>query len=128
MTVDTLSTRLIGLRGFYRAGYRSVLAYRADLLFGIAGLIIQATLTVVVWRVLYAGHDQVAGIGSSTAVAYAVLAACLQAVVMPWQFSSLPVRVIRGQIGVDMMRPRSLISQNLAQALGTPTPGGEGGR
>lgn len=119
MIVDTLSTRLIGLRGFYRAGYRSALAYRADLLLGIAGLIIQATLTVVVWRVLYAGHDQVAGIGKSTAVAYAVLAACVHAVVMPWRFSSLPQRIMRGQIGVDIVRPRSLISQNLAQALGT---------
>ena len=119
MAVDTLSTRLVGLRGFYRAGYRSVLAYRTDLLFGVAGLVIQATLTVVVWRVLYDGHDEVAGIGSSTAVGYAVLAACIQSVVMPWQFSSLPERVVRGQIGVDIMRPRSLISQNLTQALGT---------
>jgi len=119
MPVDTLSTRLIGLRGFYRAGYRSVLAYRSDLLFGIAGLVIQAALTVIVWRVLYDGQDEVAGVGSATAVAYAVLGACIQAVVMPWQFSSLPQRVIRGQIGVDMMRPRSLISQNLAQSLGT---------
>lgn len=119
MPTDALSTRVTGLRGFYRAGYRSVLAYRADLLFGIAGLIIQTTLTVVVWRVLYAGHDEVAGIGSSTAVAYAVLAACIQSIVMPWQFSSLPVRIMLGQIGVDMMRPRSLISQNLAQAVGT---------
>lgn len=119
MPVDTLSTRLTGLRGFYRAGYQSVLAYRADLMFGIVGLVIQATLTVVVWRVLFVGHDQVAGVGSATAVAYAVLAACLQAVVMPWQFSSLPLRVMRGQIGVDMIRPRSLISQNLAQAGGT---------
>jgi ABC-2 type transport system permease protein len=119
MPVDTLSTRLTGVRGFYRAGYRSVLAYRADLLFGVAGLVIQTTLTVVVWRVLYDGRDEVAGIGSSTAVAYAVLAACIQSIVMPWQFSSLPLRVMRGQIGVDMMRPRSLISQNLAQAIGT---------
>ncbi|TCO51325.1 ABC-2 type transport system permease protein [Kribbella antiqua] len=119
MPVDTLSTRLTGLRGLYRAGYRSVLVYRADLLFGIAGLVIQATLTVVVWRVLYDGHDEVAGVGASTAVAYAVLAACIQSILMPWQFSSLPLRVLRGQIGVDMMRPRSLISQNLAQAAGT---------
>ncbi|GAA0585968.1 hypothetical protein HPO96_10815 [Kribbella sandramycini] len=111
--------RLTGVRGLYRAGYRSVLAYRADLWFGIAGLVIQATLTVVVWRVLYAGHDEVAGIDRSTAVSYAVLAAAIQAVIMPWQFSSLPFRVLRGQIGVDMMRPRSLISQNLAQAVGT---------
>jgi ABC-2 type transport system permease protein len=119
MPVDTLSARLSGLRAFYRAGYRSVLAYRADLLFGIAGLVIQATLTVVVWRVLYDGRDEVAGIASSTAVAYAVLAAGIQSIVMPWQFSSLPLRIRRGQIGVDMMRPRSLISQNLAEAVGT---------
>ncbi|MFG1907349.1 ABC transporter permease [Kribbella sp. NPDC048928] len=116
---DTLGTRLTGLRGFYRAGYRSVLAYRADLLFGVIGFVIQTVLAVAVWRVLYDGHDEVAGVASSTAVAYAVLAGCIQSVVMPWQFSSLPQRVFRGQIGVDMMRPRSLISQNLAQAAGT---------
>lgn len=119
MSADTLSTRVLGLRGFYRAGYRSVLAYRADLLFGVLGMAIQVVLTVVVWRVLYDGHDQVAGVGSSTAVAYAVLAASVQAIVMPWQFSSLPMRVRRGQVGVDIMRPRSLISQNLTQAVGT---------
>ncbi|HWD81243.1 MAG TPA: ABC-2 family transporter protein [Kribbella sp.] len=118
MSVDTLGTRALGLRGLYRAGYRSVLAYRADLLFGVAGMVIQVVLTVVVWRVLYDGHDEVAGVGSTTAVAYAVLAAAVQAILMPWQFSSLPLRVMRGQIGVDMMRPRSLISQNLAQAVG----------
>lgn len=119
MPADTLATRVRGVRGFYRAGYRSVLVYRADLLFGVVGMVIQVVLTVVVWRVLYDGHDQVAGVGNSTAVAYAVLAAAFQTVVMPWQFSSLPLRVMRGQIGVDIMRPRSLISQNLAQALGT---------
>ncbi|MFD7161124.1 ABC transporter permease [Kribbella sp. NPDC059898] len=119
MTVDTLGSRMLGLRGLYRAGYQSVLTYRSDLMFGVIGMVIQATLTIVVWRVLYEGHDTVAGVGGSTAVAYAVLAACIQSVVMPWQFSSLPMRIMRGQIGVDMMRPRSLISQNLAQAAGT---------
>ncbi|MDX2972174.1 ABC transporter permease [Kribbella solani] len=119
MVVDSLLVRLIGLRGLFRAGYRSVLTYRADLLFGVLGLVIQVSLTVAVWRVLYADHDAVAGVGRSTAISYAVLAASIQAVIMPWQFSSLPQRIIRGQIGVDMMRPQSIISQNLVQAIGT---------
>jgi ABC-2 type transport system permease protein len=119
MPADPLSARLTGLRAFYRAGYKTVLVYRADVLVGIAALIVQTTLTVVVWRVLYVGRDEVAGIERSTAVAYAVLAGCIQFIVLPSQFSSLPLRIRRGQIGVDMLRPRSLIAQNLTEAAGT---------
>jgi ABC-2 type transport system permease protein len=114
-----LLERLGSLKGLYRGGYRAVLAYRSDLMFGIAGMIIQVVLTVTVWRVLYLDKNQVSGVDSSTAVSYAVLAACFQSIVMPWQFSSLPLRIMQGQIGVDMIRPRSLISQCLAQATGT---------
>ncbi|MFI7121882.1 ABC transporter permease [Amycolatopsis sp. NPDC049868] len=84
-----------------------------------SGLTVQIVLTTTVWRVLYAGKDQVAGVSGAVAASYAILAACLQPVVMPWQFSSLPLRIMRGQIGVDMIRPRSLVSQCLAQASGT---------
>lgn len=107
------------VRGFFRAGYRSAFAYRSNLLLGVIGMAVQVVLTVVVWRVVYSGHGAVAGISKTTAVAYAVLAASFQTIVMPWQFSSIPSRIRLGQIGVDMVRPVPLIAQSLAQATGT---------
>ena len=106
------------LAGMYRAGLRSVLAYRGDLFIGIVGMIISTALTITVWRVVYGGRAEVAGISESTAVAYAVLAAAVQTVIMPWQFSSLQQRVRLGQVGVDLTRPYGLISQTLAQQVG----------
>lgn len=66
------------------------------MLLGIAGLITQVTLIVVVWRAVYSGHAAVAGITRSTAVAYAVLAVCFQSIVTPWQFASIGQRIRRG--------------------------------
>lgn len=108
-----------GLRGMTRAGARSVLVFRFDTFVAAIGMIIQVVLTVIVWRTVYEGHGHVAGIDQSTAVAYAVLAACFQTIVMPWAFSSIPLRIRLGQIGVDLTRPQSLIAQALAQNAGT---------
>lgn len=116
---DRAPALLPGLRAMTRAGIRSVLAFRFDIFVAAIGMIIQVVLTVIVWRTVYAGHHQVAGIGKSTAVAYAVLAACFQTIVMPWSFSSIPMRIRLGQIGVDLTRPQGLISQTLAQNTGT---------
>lgn len=102
-----------------RVGRRSVLVYRFDLVVGLLTMIIQVVLTTVVWRVVYGGRGQVAGISQQTAVAYAVLAACFQTIVTPWQFSSIPMRIRLGQIGVDLTRPHGLIAQTLAQGVGT---------
>lgn len=110
-----------GLRAMLRVGRRSVLVYRFDLIAGFLTMIIQVVLTTVVWRVVYGGHGQVAGITQQTAVAYAVLAACFQTIVTPWQFSSIPMRIRLGQIGVDLTRPQGLIAQTLAQSVGTIT-------
>lgn len=123
MSADLATTRTgsrtRALQGMYRAGWRSVLIYRGDLFVGIVGMIIQVVLTITVWRVVYGDRDQVAGITENSAVAYAVIAASFQAIVMPWQFSSLPQRIMLGQIGVDLTRPLGLIGQSLAQSVGT---------
>lgn len=108
-----------GLVGMFRAGARSVLVYRFDTMVGFVGIVIQVSLTVAVWRIVYRGHDLVAGIDRSTAIAYAALAACLQYVVTPWQFSSIPMRIRLGQIGVDLSRPQGLIFLSLSQTVGT---------
>lgn len=112
---------LRGLRGMLRVGRRSVIVHRFDLIVGLFTMVIQVILTTVVWRVVYGTHGQVAGIAQQTAVAYAVLAACFQTIVTPWQFSSIPMRLRLGQIGVDLIRPHGLIAQTLAQSVGTIT-------
>jgi len=106
------------VRGFFRAGRRSAIAFRGDFFFGAAALAVQLAVAVTVWRTVYDGRPQVGGVSLSITVAYAALAACLQSVLMPWQFSSLPMRVRRGQIATDMTRPLSLIGQVSAQNTG----------
>jgi ABC-2 type transport system permease protein len=101
-----------------RAGTRSVLVYRGDLLTGAITLAIQVVLAIAVWRIVYGDRGPVDGVDARTAVAYAAIAACLQSVLMPWQFSSLPMRIRNGQIATDLTRPLGLIWQVLGQNLG----------
>jgi ABC-2 type transport system permease protein len=105
-------------RGMTRAGTRSVLIYRGDLVTGALTLVIQVVLAIAVWRIVYGGRGPVAGVDARTAVAYAAIAACLQSVLLPWQFSSLPMRIRTGQISTDLIRPLGLIGQVLGQNFG----------
>jgi ABC-2 type transport system permease protein len=105
-------------RGMTRAGTRSVLIYRGDLFTGAVTLVIQVVLAIAVWRIVYSGRGPVNGVGAETAVAYAAIAACLQSALMPWQFSSLPMRIRTGQIATDLTRPLGLMWQALGQNLG----------
>ncbi|MEU8226587.1 ABC-2 family transporter protein [Kribbella sp. NPDC048915] len=105
-------------RGMTRAGTRSVLIYRGDLLTGAVTLVIQVVLAIAVWRIVYSGRGPVDGIDAGTAVAYAAIAACLQSVLLPWQFSTLPMRIRNGQIAADLTRPLGLMWQVLGQNLG----------
>lgn len=108
-----------GLRRFFILGARSMLSFRLDVWISLLALVIQVALLMVVWRAVYGDRAVVAGIGRDQAVAYAVLAVCLQTMLMPWNFSGLPLRVRRGLIAVDLTRPQGLIGQNLAQSAGT---------
>lgn len=112
------TTALRGLAGMARSGARSGLIYRFDTVIGVLSMAVQVLLLVVVWRTVYSGHGEVSGIDERTAVGYAVLAACFTTIVTPWQFSSIPLRIRQGQIGVDLTRPIGLIGQSLAQTLG----------
>ncbi|AXE38736.1 ABC transporter permease [Acidipropionibacterium virtanenii] len=105
--------------GSARMAVRTSWAYRIDLASGIAGLLIQVWLLKVVWTTVYGNSTTVRGIDRTQAVSYAVLAACIQTALMPWQFSGLNARVRTGQIGIDMTRPLGLIGQVLAQNAGT---------
>ncbi|HEY9333277.1 MAG TPA: ABC-2 family transporter protein [Kribbella sp.] len=114
----TTATQLRAFRGMTRAGTRSVLIYRGDLITGAVTLVIQVVLAIAVWRIVYSGRGPVGGIDAGTAVAYAAIAACLQSVLLPWQFSSLPMRIRNGQIATDLTRPLGLMWQVFGQNLG----------
>lgn len=101
------------LRGQVRGAMRSVWAYRFDVITATIGLVLQVWLLSVVWRAVYAGAAEVCGITAAQAVSYAVLAACVQQALMPWQFSSLLTRVRSGQVGIDLTRPRGQRGQEL---------------
>ncbi|MET9270139.1 ABC-2 family transporter protein [Kribbella sp. NPDC003557] len=112
------ATQLRAFRGMTRAGTRSVLIYRGDLVTGAVTLVIQVVLAIAVWRIVYSGRGPVDGVDARTAVAYAAIAACLQSVLLPWQFSSLPMRIRNGQIATDLTRPLGLMWQVFGQNLG----------
>lgn len=112
------ATTLRALAGMARSGARSGLVYRFDTAIGVISMAVQVVLIVVVWRTVYSGHGEVSGIDERTAVGYAVLAICFNTIITPWQFSSIPLRIRLGQIGVDLTRPIGLIGQSLAQTIG----------
>lgn len=126
MTSQVLANRsplqpraLPGLVACVRNALRSVWTYRIDMVMGLASLLVQVYLLMVVWRAVYGSSATVQGITQRQAISYAALASCLQAALMPWQFSSLLQRVRTGQVGIDLMRPLGLIPQVLAQNVGT---------
>ena len=96
-----------------------MLVYRGDLLLGIASMLVQVTLVMIVWDRVYGDADQVSGVSRDQIISYAILAACFQTIVMPWNFSSIPQRIRQGQIGVDLIRPHGLIATTLARNAGT---------
>ncbi|MGW7683378.1 ABC transporter permease [Kribbella sp. NPDC054772] len=114
----TAAEQVRAFRGMTRAGTRSVLAYRGDLVTGAITLVIQVVLAIAVWRTVYSGRAPVNGVDARTAVAYAAIAACLQSVLLPWQFSTLPMRIRTGQIATDLTRPLGLMWQVFGQNLG----------
>jgi len=107
------------LAAYARSAIQSVWMYRADLFISFVNQIVQVALLMVVWRAVYGQAATVNGITKTQSVNYAVLAACLQTAMMPWNFSSLSDRVRGGQIGVDITRPLGLVAQCLAQNVGT---------
>ena len=109
----------MALRGPFRAAFRTGWVYRLNVATSVFGLLLQVWLLSVVWRSVYGDAGNVRGIGVAEAVSYAVLAACIQTALMPWQFSSLEQRVRSGQVGIDMTRPVGLLPQVMAHNLGT---------
>lgn len=114
-----LPPRTPAVRGYLRNAMRAVWMYRGDLAIAMVSQIIQVILLLVVWRAVFGDNASVKGITRSQAVNYAVLASCLQTMLMPWNFYSLTDRIRGGQIGIDMTRPLGLITQCLAQNVGT---------
>jgi ABC-2 type transport system permease protein len=116
---DRLRRRARAWTAMIRAGRRAVLIYRGDLIWAMAGLMVQLALTVTVWQVVYDGRGEVAGIPLRLQLCYAALATAVQAMILPWQFSSLPIRIRRGQVATDLTRPLGLLGQVLGHNLGT---------
>lgn len=104
-------------------GAKSVLAFRSEVFVGVLSLCLRVLLVFLVWKAVYGARDGVAGISHDTAIGYAVLGAIFNAVLQPWQFSGLRSRVRTGNVVFDIMRPVSLITQSLAEQLGSTLAG-----
>ncbi|MFC7622929.1 ABC transporter permease [Microlunatus sp. GCM10028923] len=101
-----------------RLGAANALFFRANVIASAVGAGLQTILLVTVWRVVYLGRDQVAGVTADRAVAYAVLALALTHLALPFRLSTLAERVRLGTIATDVIRPVGIVTQNLATTLG----------
>lgn len=115
----TSAAHVVALVAIGRQAVRSALAVRSEVLVSAVAILVRVVLVVLVWRAVYAGVDEVAGVDAATAVAYAVLGAVFTNALNPFWRSSLEVRVRKGQIAVDLLRPVGLVPQTLAQQVGT---------
>jgi ABC-2 type transport system permease protein len=105
----TSAEQVVALVAIGRQAVRSALAVRSEVLVSAVAVLVRVVLVVLVWRAVYAGVDEVAGVDGGTAVAYAVLGAVFTNVLNPFWRSSLEMRV----------RPVGLVPQTLAQQVGT---------
>ncbi|GAA0592287.1 hypothetical protein HPO96_05535 [Kribbella sandramycini] len=101
-----------------RLGSTNALFFRANLALSMVSVALQTVLLVTVWRAVYSGHGQVAGINEADAVSYAVIAMLLWHIALPWQLSSIPDRVREGTVATDLIRPIGVVGQSLLQAVG----------
>lgn len=117
-TWNLASRPFVAYVAYFKNAMRSVLVYRVDLAIAIVSQIVQVLVLAVVWTTVYGVDQSVQNIDRMEAVGYAVLASCVQTVLMPWNFSSLADRVRGGQVGIDMIRPLGLISQCIMRNIG----------
>ena len=101
-----------------RIGRLTPWAYRTSMLLQLVVLALQIALYSVIWRAIYSGHQMVAGTDVRTAVGYVVLGLTIAGVLNTSPFWSIESRVREGLIGVDLLRPIGLLTQNLAFQTG----------
>ncbi|MEY9847160.1 ABC-2 type transport system permease protein [Streptacidiphilus sp. BW17] len=107
-----------GYRGLARMQARTVLAYRADYLNQLIGLLTQIFVLRVVWSTVYGHHTEVAGAPLSLMLAYVTLANVQSWLFNPWQFSLIPDRVRDGLVATDLARPVGFLGQIIARQIG----------
>jgi viologen exporter family transport system permease protein len=111
--------RLRALVGIGRMSAQSMITYRFNLLFGIAGALVQIYLLRVVWHSVYHGRGAVNGVTLDVQVAYSSLAALQSWLLNPWLLSDIPQRVRDGSIAMDLLRPVRFLPQAFASQVGS---------
>jgi ABC-type uncharacterized transport system permease subunit len=95
-----------------------VLAYRADYLTGLIGLLLQVFVLRVVWTTVYGHRHAVGGVTLTVMLAYVTMASLQSWLFNPWAFSLIPDRVRDGLVSVDLTRPVSFLGQVVAGQVG----------
>jgi ABC-type uncharacterized transport system permease subunit len=117
------SARIAAYRELGRIQFWTLLAYRADFVFGVGVLLLQIFLFRVVWTSVYADRAEIEGSGGagsislSVQIAYATLAAIQFWLFNPWA-NQLARRVYDGKIAIDLSRPVGLIQQAVSGQVG----------
>ncbi|MDT0344392.1 ABC transporter permease [Streptomyces litchfieldiae] len=113
-----------------RLHLRAQLAYRADFVFRMLGLLVQVYLLALVWRAVYPGSGTVAAhgghqVGLATQLAYATYAAVQNWLLNPGGLAPTPIpqRVREGSVAFDLARPVAFPAQMLTAQAGTVLAG-----
>lgn len=110
-------------KGIARMRLSQVLAYRGDLLLGLAAALLQIYLLRIVWISVYKHQEKLpaarTAVPLSTQLAYVTLSTMLFWLINPASYTSLQERVRDGNIAIDLLRPIGVLSQTLAGQIGT---------
>ncbi|MFJ6617839.1 ABC transporter permease [Kitasatospora sp. NPDC091335] len=116
--------RLAAYTALARVQARSQYAYRSDVLFGLAGLLLQIYMLRLVWTAVYprSGSATVEGgheITLATQITYVVLASVQSWLTDSGGLSTLQLRVREGVVALDLARPVRFTSQMIAARAGS---------
>jgi ABC-type uncharacterized transport system permease subunit len=107
-------------RQIVRGRLRSVLAYRQNVFFMLAIVVMQIFVLRKVWTSLYAGAETVNGISLRAMLVYLTIANLQTWALQDSEVSSyIQNRVREGQIAFDLLRPPSFVPQVLAHLVGS---------
>jgi ABC-type uncharacterized transport system permease subunit len=107
-------------REIIRLRLRSVFAYRQNVFFMLAIVVMQIFVLRKVWTALYAGADTVNGMSLSAMLVYLTIANLQTWALQDSEVSSyIQNRVREGQIAFDLLRPASFVPQVMAHLVGS---------
>jgi ABC-2 type transport system permease protein len=102
-----------------RLWFQSLLAYRADLAFKVAGVLAQVYLLKAVWSTIYTSQGSGMDVGLPALVSYITLATIQSWILNSSVTAFMQQRIREGSIAMDLARPVGLLGQMIAFQVGS---------